>query len=1007
VTGGSGADFLYGNALNNVILGGAGIDRLEGRAGNETYVFDTDTPWDAKTIVENIADVGYDMIDFSGTTLFAVDLNLSILGSPQTININLTLTIMGEGIEEVRGGAMNDTIRGNSNTNVLRGGLGNDLLDGKSGVDLLDGGLGNDDLNGGTENDFFIHTANASFTLTNTQLMLSNGEVDTLDNIENAFLTGGSSANTFTLTGWTGNAILDGAGNAVDAFGMAADVNFILTNQGANGVRITLSTGKTIDLLNVEEAMLTGGPGINMLDASALTLNAAMLPRIHLTLSGGNGNDTIKGSLGNDILLGGLGNDMMTGNRGNDLIDGGTGTDTLIEDLTASLWTTDFVLTNTFLVIVQHDPTPLPTDETINEGDVLSGIENATLTGTGQDDIFDVSAWSAGALTINAAGGNDTVKSTMPGAGTLTLTNTGLTYTDTNGNSSAAPTTFSAVEVVYLYGSSGDDVIDASTYTGSAALIGNDGNDTLKAGSGTNLLNGGAGDDLLVFKPDGLNDIDLVIGGAGDDTLDFSAFAASVVINLSVLGAFQTVVVADQRIIISVESGPLVEEIENLIGGSGADTLTGNALNNRITGNGGADNINGLGGPDTLVEARDTHFTLTNVSLTDGGGTVDTLSNIERAELTGGTSNNNIDASAFLLGPVTLSGGDGADTLKGGSSSDVLIGGAGDDVLVGGNGADTYRFDVDLVLGQDTVDEAAAPAGGIDLLDFRETTMVGITVDLSNPAQQTVHATNMKLTLTSNSSIEYLAGGDRNDILTGNTLDNVFIAGLGNDIVRGGTGINYILESRAGVVGHEDDNFALVTTSATTASLTIGTEVDVLRDIQNVFLGAGSGNNTMDASQFTNGAVSLSGGDGNDVLIGGYKDDFLNGGNGNDTLYGGGGADTLSGEEGDDTLNGCGNIDTTIGTDGNDSLDGGNGSDTYLFDITYTYNTTTMMYEFIFQGTDSIFDSGGAHDQIFGLGLSGIDVDLSSALLQKYETPDFMLILGLMLPANQIENSFP
>ncbi len=510
-----------------------------------------------------------------------------------------------------------------------------------------------------------------------------------------------------------------------------------------------------------------------------------------------------------------------------------------------------------------------------------------------------------------------------------------------------------------------------------------------------------------MFKPDGLFDIDLIIGGAGTDTLDFSAFAAGVAIDLSMLGVIQNVVAADQRIIISVESGPLIEEIENLIGGSGADTLTGNALNNRITGNAGADNINGAGGTDTLVETRDTNFTLTNVSLTDGGGTMDTLSNIERAELTGGTSANTFDASTFTLGQVTLIGGDGNDTLKGGSSNDVLIGGAGNDVLVGGNGFDTYRFDVDLVLGEDTVDEAAAPAGGTDLLDFRETTTVGVIVDLFDTAQQTVHATNLKLTLTSNSSIEYLAGGDKNDILTGNALDNIFIGGLGNDIVRGGAGINYIVESRAGIVGHEDDNFTVVTTSATAASLTIGTELDLLRDIQNVFLSAGSGNNTMDASQFTNGAVLLDGGDGNDVLIGGYKDDTLNGGNGNDTLYGGGGSDDLNGEEGDDTLNGCGNIDTTIGTDGSDSLDGGNGNDTYVFDITYLLNTTTMMYEFIFQGTDTIFDSGGAHDQLLGIGLSGIAVDLSIAGLQKYETPDFMLILGLLLPANQIENSFP
>lgn len=64
------------------------------------------------------------------------------------------------------------------------------------------------------------------------------------------------------------------------------------------------------------------------------------------------------------------------------------------------------------------------------------------------------------------------------------------------------------------------------------------------------------------------------------------------------------------------------------------------------------------------------------------------------------------------------------------------------------------------------------------------------------------------------------------------------------------------------------------------------------------------------------------GGDGDDVLEGNAKADYLNGGNGNDNLLGAAGDDTLKGGGDDDTLN---------GGVGSDSLDGGAGFDTYKF----------------------------------------------------------------------------
>ena len=149
------------------------------------------------------------------------------------LNDNLNLTINGEGLEVVVGGALADIIRGNSSDNILRGLGGNDLLDGNSGDDHLDGGAGNDELDGGSGTDRIFESANTNFTLTNSQLLRSNGEVDQLSSIERADLRGGASSNTFTLTGWTGTGSIhggDGVTPNVDTLVVAADVDFVLSN---------------------------------------------------------------------------------------------------------------------------------------------------------------------------------------------------------------------------------------------------------------------------------------------------------------------------------------------------------------------------------------------------------------------------------------------------------------------------------------------------------------------------------------------------------------------------------------------------------------------------------------------------------------------------------------------------------------------------------------------------------------------------------------------------------
>lgn len=92
----------------------------------------------------------------------------------------------------------------------------------------------------------------------------------------------------------------------------------------------------------------------------------------------------------------------------------------------------------------------------------------------------------------------------------------------------------------------------------------------------------------------------------------------------------------------------------------------------------------------------------------------------------------------------------------------------------------------------------------------------------------------------------------------------------------------------------------------------------ILGGESNDILDGGAGNDFLDGG---GGNDYLQGGDGDDTLIGGEGVDLLDGGAGNDVLDGGGGDDVLLGGAGNDLL---------IGGIGNDSLQGGTGRDTLI-----------------------------------------------------------------------------
>ena len=118
-------------------------------------------------------------------------------------------------------------------------------------------------------------------------------------------------------------------------------------------------------------------------------------------------------------------------------------------------------------------------------------------------------------------------------------------------------------------------------------VTGGNGSDALTGSSGSNVLNGGNGGDTL----DGGTGTDVLNGGAGGDTVSYALRATGVTVDLDG--------VADDGT--SGENDSIGSDVEDVIGGLGADTLTGNSAANNLTGGMGNDTLEGGEGADVLL----------------------------------------------------------------------------------------------------------------------------------------------------------------------------------------------------------------------------------------------------------------------------------------------------------------------------------------------------------------------------------------------------------------------
>ena len=976
------ADTLIGNVGDNLLIGGAEADELNGGDGTDT--------------------AGY------GLATAAVSVDLSIgLGLAGEAYLD-TL----QNIENLSGSSFDDTLSGDALVNVLSGAGGADLLDAAEGNDLVFGGAGNDTLigqsgtdmlDGGADNDtYVISIAGAVVTeaaLGGTDLVQAGLTYTLTDNVENLTLTGGADIsgtgntlnNVITGNSGIGGTLSEHGDNALS--GLAGDDTIYggggndTINGGTGNDSMVGGDGNdtfVVDAVTdvLAEALDEGNDHVRTTVAWTLGSNFENLTLLGTASINGTGNDldnTLNGNIGANSLSGFAGNDALNGGDGNDTLNGGSGVDTLTGGIGDDL----FVVDDDADRVVEALTSGYDRVESSITYTLASNVEMLTLTGNtgigGRGNTLDnvLNGNEAGNL-LEDGFGNDTL---FGGGGNDTLD--GGTGVDSlvGGIGDDTYVVDQILDVIVEDASAGTDLVQTIVaWTLGANLE----NLTLIGASGisgtgntmANVLTGNARANLLM----GLGDADTLFGGDGADTLDGGSGADSMV-----GGADNDTYIVDNSgdvilelfeggtdTVMSLASYALTAEIENLTLTETANVNgTGSAVANVITGNGGNNLLSGLGDNDTLfggagldtldggVGADSLNGGLGNdVYIVDDAGDlvvetstggVDRVESsidhtlalyIENLVLTGsgtisGTGNTQANTITGNTAANLLSGGSGHDTMFGGGGDDTLDGGSGNDSMTGGTGNDTYIVDATSDIIVDVLD------GGTDLVQSGVDWTLGANLEnllLTGISSIDGTGNGMANTLTGNTKSNKLFGMDGADSLFGGAGTDTLDGGTGADSLEGGADNDVYIIDDAGDVIFEIAGGGIDRVQ-TAASYTLGDEVENL---------------TLTGLAVVNGTGTGA----SNVLTGNGVANLLSGLGGNDTLNGGDGADTLDGGSGIDSMVGGTGDDVFIVSDAGDRTSETSTGGIDRVDSSITLTLASYVENLTLTGSDAINGTG-------------------------------------------------
>ncbi len=383
---------------------------------------------------------------------------------------------------------------------------------------------------------------------------------------------------------------------------------------GSTGATWNADAFKDIAFTGVETFVVTMSDGTDSFTGAGSVATGGAAFASDVTVYGGAGADTLRGGSGDDTLNGGDDADVFTTGTvtdGADIMNGGAGSDT------ADYSARTVALTIT-IDAVADDGEALETDtvaadvEVVKGGtngdaitgsaaaDILwggpgddtltGGLGNDTLNGDAGNDIFNEGAATSGADIVNGGVGSDRVSYALRS----NAVSVNLDAVALDGESGELDKVVNDVESVTggggadtLIGSTSDNILDGGA--GIDTLSGGLGNDVLKGGLGADILNGDAGDDIF-DEGAATSGADTLNGGAGIDIVNYAQRTVALIVTMDgVTGSGE-----------AAEGDLIKTDVEVLVGGSAADSLTGNAADNQIEGGGAIDTINGLAGDDII-----------------------------------------------------------------------------------------------------------------------------------------------------------------------------------------------------------------------------------------------------------------------------------------------------------------------------------------------------------------------------------------------------------------------
>ncbi len=381
---------------------------------------------------------------------------------------------------------------------------------------------------------------------------------------------------------------------------------------------------------------------------------------------------------------------------------------------------------------------------------------------------------------------------------------------------------------------------------GANVLTGNGGADTLRGGLGDDTLIGGDDDDIL-DDTQGLNSYD---GGAGNDFASISLASRTGALSYSIGNPS---ILENGVALVTFAS---IERV-SIVGGSGADSFTGGALNDVLDGGPGADTLIGGAGDDTysVDSAGDVVTELAN----QGNDTLrTTITNVAIVSHPNFENLTYLGSSSFIgqgdSGVNIIIGGPGNDYVYAYDNDDTVRGGAGVDVFIMGNGNDTVfgGADTDYIYGGAGTDIMYGE-GGVDVILAGE----GDDFLYGGPEGDYFYGEDGDDTAFGDGSTVF---GDGLGAASGN---DIFVMGSGNDTASGGDGQDYFY------MGDGNDTLS----GGAGVDVMLGEAGDDLfipgLGVDYVFMG--TGNDTLNVNKTSSGVTVL-----NDFTAGFASGDLIN-----------------------------------------------------------------------------------------------------------------------------------